>query len=185
MKFIKSQKIKDLVYMEPHVHGDIRGFFMETYNKKEYEENGIIGDFVQDNHSKSQYKNVLRGMHFQKGKMSQAKLIRVIVGEVFDVAVDLRPDSPSFGMWESFILTSENKQILYVPRGFAHGFVTLTDNVEFEYKCDNLYDRASEGGFVWNDPTLKISWPIITEPVLSDKDKLLPTFEQIKDSLSW
>lgn len=185
MNFIKSEKIKDLVLIEPQVFSDNRGFFLETYNQKIFVENGINNVFIQDNHSKSQSKNVLRGIHFQKGSYSQAKLIRVTQGEVFDVAVDLRPDSPSFGLWESYRLTSESKTILFIPRGFGHGFVTLTDNAEFEYKCDNLYDQSSEGGIIWNDQTLNISWPITGEPVLSDKDKLLPTFEQIKNFLVW
>lgn len=185
MNFVKSTKLKDVVILEPQVFSDNRGYFLETFNQKQFEENGITQTFVQDNHSFSAQKGVLRGLHFQKGEWSQAKLVYVISGSILDVIVDLRPDSPSFGQWESFELNQENHHLLYVPRGFAHGFCTLTPDVGFIYKCDNLYNKASEGGVIWNDPGLNIPWPLESEPILADKDKLHPTFDDIKDTLIW
>ncbi len=148
---------------------DERGFFTENYSKKEFAELGIEADFVQDNHSMSVTKGVLRGLHFQDPPYTQAKLVRVTKGAAYDVIVDLRKDSPTFGQWEGFELTDNNHLMLFVPQGFAHGFCTLVDYTEFQYKCDNYYAPESEGAIIWNDPTLKINWPL-ENPILSDKD---------------
>ena len=166
MQVIKT-KLDGAIIIEPTVFGDQRGFFMETYRKTHYQEVGIGLEFVQDNHSRSS-KGVLRGLHFQKTK-PQGKLVRVVRGEVFDVAVDIREGSPTFGQWEGVILTEENKRQFYVPPGFAHGFVTLSDTADFEYKCTDYYDPSDEGVIRWNDPEIGIEWPV-NEPQLSDKD---------------
>ncbi|WP_323735609.1 dTDP-4-dehydrorhamnose 3,5-epimerase [Methanosphaera sp. ISO3-F5] len=170
-KFIKTS-IEGVVIVEPQVFGDNRGYFMETYHEKIFKENGITADFVQDNQSKSK-KGVLRGLHFQY-KYPQGKLVRVISGEVFDVAVDMRRDSPTYGKWEGVILSDENKNQFYIPPGFAHGFVVLSDTAEFTYKCTDFYHPEDEGGIRWDDPEIGIEWPIgdIDELILSDKDKL-------------
>jgi dTDP-4-dehydrorhamnose 3,5-epimerase len=161
-------KLKDCVIIEPKVFGDERGFFLETFQAERYFEHvGIKLPFVQDNHSRSS-KDVLRGLHFQKTK-PQGKLVRVVKGEVFDVAVDLRKGSPTFGEWEAIILSEENKTQFWVPPGFAHGFVVLSDTADFEYKCTEYYDPSDEGSIIWNDPDLDISWPI-DNPKLSSKD---------------
>lgn len=164
--------IDDLVVIEPTVFGDSRGYFMETYNKKDFEEIGINANFIQDNQSKS-VKNVLRGLHFQTN-YPQAKLVRVIAGEVFDVAVDLRKDSKTYGKWFGVLLSSENKKQFFIPRGFAHGFAVISDTAEFVYKCDNLYDPSGEGGVIWNDEDLNINWGDyidLNNIILSEKDK--------------
>ncbi len=167
--------IKDLYVIESRVFGDDRGFFMETYNKKDFHEAGLTMEFVQDNHSKST-NGVLRGMHFQINN-PQGKLVRVISGEVFDVAVDLRKDSETYGKWFGLYLSAENKKQLYIPEGFAHGFLVTSEEAEFCYKCTNFYDPSDEGGLMWNDETVGIEWPLekITELKLSDKDKVNPT----------
>lgn len=182
MNFIESKKIKGLFLVEAQVFGDNRGNFFESYSEKLFKEVGIVARFVQDNQSFSPPVGTLRGLHFQKGDSSQAKLVRVIQGKIFDVAIDLRPDSPSFGQWEGYELSAESNNMLFVPRSFAHGFMTLTPDVIFAYKCDNYYDKPSESGIIWNDPTLNVTWPLSVEPVLSDKDKLLPNFETWKSS---
>ena len=179
MRLIET-KLKDCFVIEPNVFADDRGYFFESYNKEKF--NKALGqniNFVQDNESFSS-KGVLRGLHFQKGEFAQAKLVRVIKGEVLDVAVDLRPDSPSFGKYESVVLTGENKKQFFVPRGFAHGFVVLSDTAFFSYKCDNFYNKESEGGLIFNDKTLNIDWKLPeSECLLSEKDKILPTFETL------
>lgn len=169
MEFQKTT-LKDVYLIKPQVFQDERGFFMETYSEKKFKEAGIDVDFAQDNHSMSVTKGVLRGLHFQNPEDTQAKLVRVTKGAVYDVIVDLRKNSESFGKWEGFELTAKNFQMLFVPRGFAHGFVTLEDYTEFQYKCDNFYAPNNEGGIMWNDPDLKIHWPI-ENPILSEKDK--------------
>ena len=168
MEIIKTT-LQDAYLIKPEVFRDERGFFAETYSKKKFKEMGIDADFVQDNHSMSVAKGVLRGLHFQKGNDVQAKLVRVTKGAVHDVIVDLRKDSPTFGKWEGFELSADNFLQLFVPQGFAHGFCTLEDNTEFQYKCDNYYAPESEDGIVWNDPTLNITWPV-ENPILSAKD---------------
>lgn len=163
--------------IEPQAFSDNRGLFFESYNQKVFTENGINVNFVQDNHSHS-VKNVLRGLHFQKDPYAQDKLIRVVNGEVFDVAVDIRPDSSSYGRFEAIVLSAENRRLLYIPVGFAHGFCVLTDTADFLYKCSNFYSKESEGGIIWNDPDLNIPWPI-TNPILSSKDQSWPKFNQL------
>ncbi|AMO67220.1 dTDP-4-dehydrorhamnose 3,5-epimerase [Zhongshania aliphaticivorans] len=176
MNVIPTQ-LKDCVIIEPKVFGDHRGFFLETFQADRYRDMaGISLPFVQDNHSRSA-KGVLRGLHFQKTK-PQGKLVRVVSGEVYDVAVDIRPDSPSFGQWEGVILSEENKRQLWVPPGFAHGFVVLSDTADFEYKCTDYYDPSDEGSLIWNDPAMAITWPL-KNPTLSDKDSKAPTFAEL------
>ena len=176
--FIET-KIKDLYIIEPKVFGDGRGYFMETYNKKAFEEAGLNMVFVQDNESKSK-KGVLRGMHFQT-KFTQGKLVRCTQGEVYDVAVDLRKGSPTYGQWEGVLLSAENKRQFYVPEGFAHGFLVLSDEAVFNYKCTNLYAPEYDGGLLWNDPDVGIEWPLegIDEIILSEKDKKQPTLKEL------
>ena len=172
--------IADLVVLEPRIFGDDRGYFFEPFNQKWFNEN--IGDvqFVQDNESKSK-RGVLRGLHFQKPPMAQAKLVRVISGEVLDVAVDLRKDSPTYGKHFSILLSGENKKQLFVPRGFAHGFAVLSETAIFAYKVDNWYSPENEGGIMWNDDSLNIDWQLPNEEVvLSAKDELLERFESFQ-----
>ena len=171
MKVIKTPLI-DCVVIEPQGYGDQRGFFLETFQAARYaDEAGIELPFVQDNHSRSA-RGVLRGLHFHKSK-PQGKLVRVVGGEVFDVAVDIRPQSETFGQSMSIILTAENKKQLWVPPGFAHGFLVLSEFADFEYKCTDYYDPSDEGHILWNDPQLAIDWPV-SEPVLSEKDAAAP-----------
>jgi dTDP-4-dehydrorhamnose 3,5-epimerase len=171
-------KLKDCVIIEPKVFGDERGFFLETFQAERYVELvGITLPFVQDNHSRSS-KGVLRGLHFQKTKL-QGKLVRVVKGEVYDVAVDIRQGSPTFGEWEAIILSEENKTQFWVPPGFAHGFVVLSDTADFEYKCTDYYDPSDEGSILWNDPDLDISWPI-DYPKLSSTDASAPKLVDLK-----
>ena len=166
---ISHSKLKGWVIIEPRIFGDERGFFLETFQAVRYEqEAGIDLPFVQDNHSRSA-RGVLRGLHFQKTK-PQGKLVRVVRGEVYDVAVDIRKGSATFGEWEGVILSEDNKKQFWVPPGFAHGFVVLSDTADFEYKCTDYYDPSDEGSILWSDPDLDIPWPI-ANPVLSTKDE--------------
>ena len=166
---ISHSKLKGCVIIEPRIFGDERGFFLETFQAVRYDrEAGIDLPFVQDNHSRSA-KGVLRGLHFQKTK-PQGKLVRVVRGEVYDVAVDIRKGSATFGEWEGVILSEDNKKQFWVPPGFAHGFVVLSDIADFEYKCTDYYDPSDEGSILWSDPDLDIFWPI-ANPVLSTKDE--------------
>jgi dTDP-4-dehydrorhamnose 3,5-epimerase len=169
-KFTETE-IEGVYIIEPIVFGDNRGYFMETYNYNEFKEAGLDMVFVQDNQSKSK-KGVLRGLHFQKTH-SQGKLVRVIEGEVFDVAVDLRKDSKTYGKWVGVILSKDNKKQFYIPEGFAHGFLVLSDEAEFTYKCTDFYHPEDEGGIAWNDPDIGVKWPMegIDKVILSDKDK--------------
>lgn len=169
MKITKT-KLDGVVIIEPDVFGDKRGFFMESWNKKKMAEAGLDYDFVQDNHSKSTVKGTLRGIHFQKGDKAQAKLVRCVKGAVLDVAVDLRRNSSTFKRWVGVELSEENKKQLLIPRGFGHGFVTLTDDVEFLYKADNYYAPEADAGIRWNDPEIGVEWGV-ENPILSDKDK--------------
>lgn len=182
-KFKKIETSIDGVYViEPTVFGDDRGYFMETYSKAEFEEIGLYYDFVQDNQSKSK-KGVLRGLHFQKENI-QAKLVRVLKGEVFDVAVDLRPNSKTYGKWEGVILSEENKKMFLIPKGFAHGFLVLSEEAEFTYKCDDIYNHNAEGGLAWNDKEVGINWPLgnIKEDdlITSEKDTKWPTLNELR-----
>lgn len=168
---ISSLVLPDILLIEPTVFGDDRGFFFESFNAKLFDEAvGQHVEFVQDNHSKS-VKNVLRGLHFQQAPMAQGKLVRVIQGAVFDVAVDIRVSSPTFGQWVGEILSAENKKQLWIPAGFAHGFLTLSDDAEFVYKTTNYYAPSYEMGIQWNDPDIAIVWPLAGDPILSEKDK--------------
>jgi dTDP-4-dehydrorhamnose 3,5-epimerase len=171
MNVIKT-KLKDCVIIEPKIFGDERGFFLETFRSDRYADlAGINLPFVQDNHSRSS-KGVLRGLHFQKTK-PQGKLVRVVSGMVYDVAVDIRHGSPTYGQWEAVILSEENKTQFWVPPGFAHGFVVLSETADFEYKCTDYYDPSDEGSLLWDDPELNIPWPI-DNPKLSEKDSNAP-----------
>ena len=179
MKITKT-KLEGVVIIEPDVFGDNRGFFMESWNKKKMEEAGLYYDFLQDNHSKSTVKGTLRGIHFQKGDKAQAKLVRCVKGTVLDVAVDLRKNSPTFKQWVGVELSAENKKQLLIPRGFGHGFVTLTDDVEFLYKADNYYAPEADAGIRWNDPNLSVEWGV-ENPILSEKDKKNPFLKECKE----
>ena len=182
MPFIETP-IKDLLVFEPKIFNDPRGYFFESFNQRTFAEAGIERPFVQDNQSFSTY-GTLRGLHLQKGNAVQAKLVRVLQGSVLDVAIDLRVDSPSFGKHFSIELTAENKKQLYVPRGFAHGFVVLSEIAEFFYKCDNFYVPGSELGIIYNDKKLNIDWVVPEEKlILSDKDKILLSFDEAKRHL--
>ena len=172
-------KIDGVYIIETKVFGDSRGYFTETYNKEQFDEAGLNMTFVQDNESKSS-KGVLRGLHFQK-KHSQGKLVRVTKGEVFDVAVDLRTGSPTYGHWEGVVLNDENKKQFYIPEGFAHGFLVLSDEAVFNYKCTDLYSPEYDGGVMWNDSDINIKWPLdgIENIILSDKDKVHPNLKDL------
>ena len=170
--------IKGVYIIEPKKYGDNRGYFLETYKKKDFDEAGLVYDFIQDNQSKSK-KGVLRGLHFQK-TFPQAKLVRCIEGEVFDVCVDLRKDSPTYGKWEGVVLSAEKGNQFMIPRGFAHGFVVLSETATFCYKCDELYHPEDEGGIMWNDPDVDVKWPYTEEVLLSEKDKVHPRLKESK-----
>jgi len=175
--FIET-KIKDVYIIDVKTYGDNRGYFMETYKTADFKAAGLDYTFVQDNQSSSR-KGVLRGLHFQK-TYPQAKLVRVLKGEVFDVAVDLRNGSKTYGQWVGVLLSEENKRQFLIPRGFAHGFVVTSDYAEFAYKCDELYHPEDEGGILWNDPDVAVAWPEVGEIILSEKDKNNPTLAECK-----
>ena len=177
MNIVKTA-VEGVFVIEPDVHGDGRGWFMESWNRREMEKRGLFYDFVQDNHSYSAEKGTLRGLHFQKGASAQAKLVRCVRGAVFDVAVDLRKDSPTYLKWAACELSEKNRRQFLLPRGMAHGFLTLTDDVEFLYKADNYYDRGSEGSVRWDDPVLAVAWPEKAR-VLSEKDAAAPLFDPL------
>lgn len=176
-KFTKLE-IDGLVVVEPRVFGDDRGFFLESYKKSEFASNGISEDFVQDNHSLSK-KGVIRGLHYQHNPRAQGKLVRVVKGAVWDVAVDIRKSSKTFLKWIALELSEENNKMFYIPAGFAHGFAALTDNVHLMYKCTNEYDAKLDAGIMWNDPQIALKWPV-ENPVVSDKDKQLPLLKDAK-----
>lgn len=180
--FIET-KIKDLYIIEPKVFGDERGYFMESYNQVDFHEAGLTMNFVQDNESKSR-KGVLRGLHFQT-KHTQGKLVRVTHGEVWDVAVDLRKGSPTFGQWEAVYLNAENKRQFYVPEGFAHGFLVTSEEAVFNYKCTDFYAPQFDSGLLWNDLEVAIEWPLdgIEEVLLSEKDKVQKTLKELEGTL--
>jgi len=166
-----------VLLIEPHVFTDERGFFLESFNEEKYYDGGVKVEFIQDNHSKSD-KGVLRGLHYQKAN-PQDKLVRVTQGEVFDVAVDMREESPTYGCWVGYILSDQNMLQLFVPKGFAHGFYVMSKTAEFMYKCSGPYDPDDEGGIIWDDPDLKINWPISDPPLLKKKDEELLRFRDI------
>lgn len=177
---ILETKLKGVVVFKPRVFEDARGYFLESYNRNVFVNAGVDAEFVQDNQSLSQ-KGVLRGLHFQNPPFAQGKLVRVITGAVFDVAVDIRKDSPTYGQWYGIELTEENKWMMYIPPGFAHGFLTLRDNTIFSYKCTNFYSKASEDCLLWNDPDIGITWNE-SNPLLSEKDlqgKLIKDFKSM------
>lgn len=175
--------IEGLIIVTPRVFPDDRGFFMETYKESEFKKNGIDLPFIQDNHSMSS-KGVLRGLHFQKGLHAQGKLIRVISGKVWDVAIDCRPGSKTFLSWFGIELSAENKTMFYIPSGFAHGFVTLEDNTQFLYKCTAEFCKDSEGGIRWDDPVIGITWPI-GDVLVSEKDAILPLSKDVDFKELW
>jgi dTDP-4-dehydrorhamnose 3,5-epimerase len=179
MKIIQTS-IPEVIIFIPPVFTDSRGHFLETYQQQKYAEAGILKPFVQDNQSYST-KNVLRGLHFQL-RHPQAKLVRVTRGSVFDVAIDIRKNSPTFGKWHGEILSAENKKQLYIPENFAHGFCVLSDSAEFLYKCTDFYVPGDEAGLIWNDPQLGIKWPI-DQPILSEKDAILPSLADVLELL--
>lgn len=182
MFVFNKTKIEGVYVIEPKVFGDDRGYFMETYNQRDFNEAGLNYVFVQDNQSKSK-KGVLRGLHFQT-QYQQAKLVRVVSGEVFDVCVDLRKGSPTYGKWEGVLLSAENKKQFMIPKGFAHGFLVLSDTAEFVYKCDELYHPEFDGGIMYNDPDINIEWPHVdAEILLSEKDKKHPSLKERKIEL--
>jgi dTDP-4-dehydrorhamnose 3,5-epimerase len=175
-------RLEGLVLIEPVVHGDSRGFFLETYAREEWAALGVDVDFVQQNHSRSS-RGTLRGLHFQTSP-GQAKLLRCARGEILDVAVDLRRDSPTFGQWEGHVLDDEKGRQLFVPIGFAHGFVVLSEVADVCYQVSSLYDPATEAGIAWDDPEVGVDWRV-DEPLLSERDKTAPHLSQIADSLPW
>lgn len=176
----KKYEISDIQLVIPKVFPDERGFFLEGYKKSDFVAHGICDDFNQDNHSKST-KGVLRGLHYQKEPKAQAKLVRCIRGEILDVAVDIRKNSPTFGKWVAEKLTEENKHMLYIPAGFAHGFVVLSDEAELLYKASSEYSKEHDRGILWNDPDININWGINFVPILSDKDKNQPKLRDVED----
>jgi len=178
-KFTKLS-IPEVVLIEPQVFGDERGYFCETYKYSEFEKAGIHLEFVQTNHSKSK-KGVLRGLHFQNDPNAQGKLVRSIAGDIYDVAVDIRKGSPTYGQWIGEILSAENKKMLYVPVGFAHGFCVLSEEAEMLYKCTAEYTPESESGIIWNDPTINIDWPV-KEPMIADKDQQLKILAETENN---
>jgi len=183
---VEATKLKDCYIIHDTVFEDPRGYFFESFNQQRFAAaTGLDISFVQDNQSKST-QGVLRGIHFQQGEYAQAKLVRVLEGAVLDVAVDLRADSPTYGQWESVILTAHNHLQFFIPRGFGHGFLVLSEEATFFYKCDNYYNKASEGGIIYNDADLKIDWQSdVANVLLSDKDKGLPTLREIKNTINF
>ena len=174
----ERQSIPDVILVKPKVFGDNRGFFMETYKKSEFVANGIDVEFNQDNHSKSSA-HVLRGLHYQAKPYGQAKLVRCVRGRIYDVAVDIRPNSKTFGQYVKVELSENNKNMLYIPEGFAHGFVVLSEEAELCYKASGEYNKDADRGILWNDKDININWEIDFKPVLSDKDKVQPTLKEI------
>ncbi len=175
----KRLEIPEVILIEPKVFKDERGFFMETYKSSEFRAFGIAEDFVQDNHSVSS-RNVLRGLHFQKNPHAQGKLLRVVAGEIFDVAVDLRQGSPTFGRWVGADLSAENKKMIYIPVGFAHGMCMLSDTAEVLYKTTAEYSPQDDAGIIWNDPDIGVKWPV-KDPIISKKDAVLLRLKDLKD----
>ena len=177
MNYIKTE-IDGPMIIEPRVFGDRRGYFFESFRADEFRREVADIEFVQDNESLSARRGVLRGLHFQKGDAAQAKLVRVVKGRVQDVAVDIRPGSPTFGKWVSLELSGDDHRMFFIPRGFAHGFAVLEDDTIFQYKCDNYYDPSAEGAIRWNDPVIGVRWMLDEdEIILSDKDRTAPFLE--------
>ncbi|MBN6885260.1 dTDP-4-dehydrorhamnose 3,5-epimerase [Cytobacillus horneckiae] len=183
MRVVES-KLKGVKLIEPKSFGDNRGFFMESYNEVTFAEHGIVDKFIQDNHSLSKEAGVLRGLHYQLSPKGQTKLIRAVTGAIYDVVVDIRKGSPTYGEWEGYILSEHNKRQLLVPKGFAHGFCTITDNVNVLYKVDELYSPEHDSGIAWDDPELAIDWPV-TFPILSEKDGKHPVLKNAVNNFTW
>ena len=181
---VTETRLKGVFILEPQVFGDARGWFMESWSKKKMEEAGLFYDFVQDNQSFSAEKGTLRGLHYQKNPMAQAKLLRCTRGEILDVAVDIRKGSPQYATWVSVRLSAENKRQLMIPRGFAHGFITLTDDVEVQYKADNYYAPECDGNILWSDPVIGVDWEI-APTVLSAKDEAAPPLAEREAQLNF
>jgi dTDP-4-dehydrorhamnose 3,5-epimerase len=182
--FKRFDKLPDIVFVEPQPVEDERGWFMETYKKSEFSKQGIPQDFLQDNHSCSTVKGVLRGLHYQKQPAAQGKLVRCVVGEIFDVAVDIRKGSPTYGKWVPAFLSAENRQMMWIPIGFAHGFLTTTNMAEVEYKVTAEYSSAHDRAIRWNDPGIGIEWPN-RNPVLSRKDAEAPLLKDADNNFEW
>jgi dTDP-4-dehydrorhamnose 3,5-epimerase len=178
MTVTPTDRLPDVLIVDPAVHRDERGFFVETYHYPRYRQAGIDVTFVQDNHSRSA-RGTLRGLHWQTAPHPQAKLIRVLAGEILDVAVDIRESSPTFGRWAAVTLSADNFRQLFLPVGFAHGFLVLSDVADVEYKCSDVYDRSAERGLMWNDPALAIDWPI-ADPILSERDRTHPPLAALR-----
>jgi dTDP-4-dehydrorhamnose 3,5-epimerase len=176
--------LPEVILVEPRAFADERGWFMETYKRSEFEANGIPWDFRQDNHSRSTVRGVLRGLHYQKDPMAQGKLVRCVAGEIFDVAVDIRKGSPTYGRWAAATLTAENRHALWIPPGFAHGFLTLTDLADVTYKTTAEYSPAHDRGIRWDDPDIGIRWPL-PKPLLSKKDAEAPLLAQADNGFAW
>lgn len=179
----KKLEIPEVILIEPKVFKDERGFFMETFKKSEFIKNGINENFIQENFSHSK-KGILRGLHFQKNPKAQGKLVKVIKGEVFDVAIDVRKDSPTYGKWVGATLSEENNKMLYIPTGFAHGFCVLSEEVDFLYKATEEYSPETESGIVWNDPEINIKWPI-ENPIINERDAKFPKFKDIDSNFTY
>jgi dTDP-4-dehydrorhamnose 3,5-epimerase len=184
VEFTKTN-LEGVIVVEPAVFGDHRGWFMESYNEAKFKEAGIDLTFIQDNQSFSAEKGTLRGLHYQLAPKAQTKLVRCTKGTIFDVAVDIRKGSPTYGKWFGIELSSENKKQLLVPKGFAHGFMTLTEDVEVQYKVDELYAPECDRGIMWNDPEINIEWPIDVQPVLSAKDEKAPLLKDADNNFVW
>ncbi len=178
----KKLDIPDVLLIKPKVFSDVRGFFFESYRRSEFIENGITDEFIQNNHSSSK-QGVLRGLHYQLNPYGQAKLIRVVKGEVFDLAVDIRKGSPTYGKWVGQNISAQNKEMLYIPEGFAHGFCVLSDSADLIYLCSKEYNAQADRGIIWNDPDLSINWPI-KEPILSNKDLALPSLAEAENNFT-
>jgi len=183
-QFKPDQGLPDVVLIEPKAFGDDRGWFMETYKRSEFEANGIRADFRQDNHSRSTAKGVLRGLHYQKDPAAQGKLVRCVVGVIYDVAVDIRKGSPTYGRWVAAELSAGDRNMLWVPAGFAHGFCTLTEISEVVYKATAEYSAPHDRGIRWNDPSVGVAWPV-TSPVLSPKDAQAPLLAEADNNFQW
>lgn len=178
MKLVKT-KLDGVLIIEPDVYGDSRGFFMESYSKQKFNDLGLDFDLIQDNHSLSVHAGVIRGLHYQSSPKAQSKIVRVLTGAIYDVAVDIRAGSPTYGEWVGVVLSEDNKRQLIVPKGFAHGFCTIAANTNVLYKVDEYYSPENDRGILWNDPDLNIDWPT-NSPLLSDKDKKQPLFKQLQ-----
>lgn len=181
MKIINTS-LKGVLIIEPTVYGDNRGWFMETYNDRFLKQKGLNYHFVQDNHSYSAKKGTIRGLHYQLNPKAQTKLIRCTKGAIYDVAVDIRKGSPTYGKWFGIELSEENKKQLLIPKGFAHGFLTLTDDVEVQYKVDEFYSPKNDRGIIWNDPEINIHWPLTVQPILSEKDQNAPLLRNAENN---